>query len=81
MKKKFVMTWMDSMGTTLLYAEGTGDQKMRTYSGEELLPGGQKRPFRWVTKIDSKNKHTMEMWAPGMDGKDAKQMEIVYTRK
>ncbi len=80
-KKKYVMTWMDTMGTQVIYAEGTGDAKSRTYTGEEVLPNGQKRPFRWVIKVDSPSKHTMEMYAPGMDGKEAKQMEIVYTRK
>lgn len=80
-KKKWVMTWADTMGTMIVYAEGTGDAKQRTFTGEETLPGGQKRPFRWVVKTDSKDKHTMEMWAPGMDGKEAKEMEIVYTRK
>ena len=80
-KKKWVMTWADSMGTMIVYAEGTGDAKQRTFTGEETLPGGQKRPFRWVVKTESKDKHTMEMYAPGMDGKEAKEMEIVYTRK
>jgi hypothetical protein len=80
MKKKYVMTWKDNMGTMILYTEGTGDAKSRTYTGEETMPNGQKRPFRWVIKIDSKDKHSMEMYAPGMDGKEAKQMEIVYTR-
>jgi hypothetical protein len=79
-KKKFVMTWADSMGTMMIYAEGTGDQKERTFTGEEELPNGQKHPFRWVIKVQSKDQHTMEMWAPGMDGKEAKQMEIVYKR-
>jgi uncharacterized protein DUF1579 len=81
LKKKYVMTWADSMGTMIIYAEGTGDATKRVFTGEETLPNGQKRPFRWIMKTDSKDKHTMEMWAPGMDGKDAKEMEIVYTRK
>lgn len=80
-KKKYVMTWADSMGTMIIYAEGTGDAKQRTFTGEETMPNGQKRPFKWVVKADSKDKHTMEMWAPGPDGKEAKEMEIVYTRK
>jgi hypothetical protein len=81
MKKKYVMTWADSMGTVIIYAEGTGDAKQRTFTGEEPMPNGQKRAFKWVMKTESKDKHTMEMWAPGMDGKETKEMEIVYTRK
>lgn len=79
-KKKWVMTWADSMGTMIIYAEGTGDAKSRTFTGEETMPNGQKRPFKWVSRIDSKDKHTMEMFAPGPDGKEMKEMEIVYTR-
>jgi hypothetical protein len=80
-KKKFIVTWMDSMGTMMIYAEGTGDAKVRTFMGEETLPDGKKRPFKWVMKFDSPTKHSMEMWGPGMDGKDTKQMEVVYTKK
>ena len=79
-KKKYIMTWMDSMGTAVYVAEGTGDAKQRTYTGEETGPNGQKRPFRWVVKVDSKDKHTMEMYGLGMDGKEMKQGEITYTR-
>jgi hypothetical protein len=79
-KKKYTMVWMDSMGTAIYYAEGTGDAKQRTFTGEETAPNGQKRPFRWVVKVDSKDKHSMEMYGPGMDGKEVKQGEITYTR-
>ena len=79
--KKFVMTWMDSMGTSIIRAEGTGDAKQRTFTGEETMPNGMKRPFRWVYKMESKDKRVMEMYGPGMDGKEMKQMEVVYTRK
>jgi len=80
-KKKFVMTWIDSMGTQVIYCEGTGDQKQRVYVGEETAPNGQKHPFRWVIKTESKDKRSMEMYGPGMDGKEMKQMEVTYTRK
>ncbi len=81
MKKKFVMSWVDSMGTMMIYVEGTGDAKQRTFAGEETGPDGKKRAFRWVLKFDSKDKHVMEMYGTGPDGKEVKQMEIVYTRK
>jgi hypothetical protein len=80
MKKKWVMTWADSFGTVIIYAEGTGDAKQRTFTGEETEMNGQKRSFKWVVKNDGKDKRTMEMFAPGMDGKEMKEMEIVYTR-
>jgi hypothetical protein len=80
-KKKFTMTWADSMGTMILLVEGTGDAKQRVYTGEETMPNGQKRPFRWVITTVSPTKRTMEMYAPGMDGKEMKEVEIVYTKK
>ena len=80
-KKKFVMTWVDTMGTMLVYAEGTGDAKQRVYVGEEPGPNGTKHSFRWVIKVESKDKHTMEIYGAGADGKEAKHVEITYTRK
>jgi hypothetical protein len=41
LKKKYVMTWADSTGTMIIYAEGTGDAKQRTFTGDETLPNGQ----------------------------------------
>jgi hypothetical protein len=79
--KKWQMTWMDNWGTMIIHAEGTGDAKSRTFTGEETEPDGKKRPFRWVIKVVDAKKHTMEMYGPGMDGKEMKMMEVTYTKK
>lgn len=79
-KKKWVMSWMDSMGTGIITAEGTGDIKSRTFTGEELGPDGKKHGFRWVIKSESPKKHVMEMYS-SFSGKEMKEGEITYTRK
>jgi len=41
------------------------------------------KPTRATTKLTvaDNDHHTLEMWAPGPDGKDYKAMQIDYTRK
>ena len=80
--QKFQSTWVDSMGTAIMMTEGTFDDKTKTLTmtGEENSPMG-KHPVKFVTKMESDKKHTMEMWAPGPDGKEMKAMEITYTKK
>ncbi|MEZ0267463.1 MAG: DUF1579 family protein [Phycisphaerae bacterium] len=40
----------------------------------------QKMKMKMVYTIQDKDKHTFTMYMPGPDGKEAKMMEIVYTR-
>jgi hypothetical protein len=83
LRKKYFSTWMDSMGTSLMLATGTYDDGTKTYTmtGKMAGPGGVDVPIREVTRIDSDDKHTFEMYMPGPDGKEAKMMTIVYTRR
>lgn len=83
-KKKYVGTWMDSMGTSIMYMTGTGDPSGKTmnFSGTMEDPmTGKPMTVTSVTKVMDNNKHTFEMWSPGPDGKPFKMMEIEYTRK
>lgn len=82
-KQKFVQTWADNMGTGILTAEGTYDPstKTLTFTGEfEMMPGSKVK-FREVIRIIDKNKHIFEWYDDMMGGKEAKRMEIAYTRK
>lgn len=83
-KKKYVTTWMDSMGTGILTGLGTGDPsgKTITFTGEMDDPmQGKTMPYKnMITVIDNDTQH-FEMWCPGPDGKMAKMMEIHYMRK
>src|SRR4029450_1963327 len=81
-KKKFVGTWMDNMGTGVMMSEGDYDPatKTFTYASEyEAIPG-MKTKIREVVKIVDKDHHTFE-WYEDRGGKEAKTMEIHYTRK
>jgi len=83
-KKKYVATWMDTAGTTILYMSGTFDKagKVLTMTGKmDDFTTGKVTTMRTVTTMPSNDEMRWEMFAPGPDGKEAKMMEIVYTRK
>ena len=80
-KKKFVGTWMDSMGTGIMMSEGDYDPatKTFTYTGEfEMMPG-MKQKLREVLKITDKDHMDFEYYED-RGGKEMKTMEIAYTR-
>lgn len=82
-KKKYVGTWLDSMGTGIMSYEGDYDaQKKEIVShGEFVEPlSGAVQKCRLVTRLVSNDQHVFEMWGPDPAGKDAKWMEITYNR-
>ncbi|HWP41149.1 MAG TPA: DUF1579 domain-containing protein [Tepidisphaeraceae bacterium] len=83
LKKKYVGTWMDSMGTMILVQEGTADATGKAITFSSTMPdpvSGKDQPMRSVLTILSNDKHTYDMYGPGPDGKEYKCMTIVYTR-
>jgi len=81
-KKKFVGTWADNMGTSITMSEGTYDPSTKTFSYStemEMLPG-MKTKVRETVKIVDADHHTFE-WYEDRGGKEEKTMEINYTRK
>jgi len=84
LKKKYVGTWMDTMGTMVMVMTGTADPsgKMFTLTGTmDDVMTGKPMKLRTVTRIVDANKHVMEMFGPDPSGKEFKMMELVYTRK
>ncbi len=81
--KKYVTTWIDSMGTGIFVMEGTAspDGKTITYKGQHPMPGGESMTHRAVWKIHDSNSQTFEMYGTHPGGKEMKEMEIVYRRK
>jgi hypothetical protein len=80
-KKKFVSSWIDNMGTGIQFSEGTYDPatKTFTYASEiEMMPG-MKTPVREVLKMTDKDHMQME-WYETHGGQEKKTMEIAYTR-
>src|SRR5262245_22069915 len=63
-KKKFISTWCDNMGTGMMMSEGTYDSaaKMFTYNGEyEAMPGIKSR-VRMTMKVTDKDHHNFEFY-------------------
>ena len=81
--KKYVTTWMSSMGTGIFVMEGTGsaDGKTITLHGSHKDPTWGVMKHRAVWKFVDANTQTFEMYHKGKDGKQMKMMEITYTRK
>jgi hypothetical protein len=80
-KKKFVGSWIDNMGTGIMFSKGTYDPttKTFTYTSEfEAIPGVQQK-IREVIKVTDKDHHTLE-WYEDRGGTEVKTMEIAYTR-
>ncbi len=80
-KKKFVGSWVDNMGTGIMISEGTYDPttKTFTYTSEfEPMPG-MKQQIREVIKVPDNN-HMMLEWYENRGGQEVKTMEINYTR-
>lgn len=81
-KKKFVSSWIDNMGTGIENSEGTFDAatKTLTYVGTyEPMPGTVTK-IRQVVKCTDQDHHTMEMFED-RGGTLVKTMEINYKRK
>jgi hypothetical protein len=81
-KKKFVSTWSDNMGTGIMVSEGTYDPETKTFtynSQMEMMPG-MKTNVREVIKVVDKDHHNFE-WYENQGGQEVKTMEINYTRK
>ena len=81
-KKKFVESWVDNMGTGIEAAEGTYDPGTKTFSyTAEIEPmPGMKQQAREVVKLGDKDHMTLE-WFENQGGQEKKTMEINYTRK
>ncbi len=81
-KKKFVSTWFDNMGTGIMMSDGTYDEatKTFTYTAEYEAMPGMKQQVRETLKLNDKDHMTME-WYENRGGKEVKTMQIDYTRQ
>ena len=81
--KKYVSTWIDSMGTAILFFEGTGSADGRTITQEARYDDPFKGPSKWrsVTRIVDDSTWVFEMYGTDKKGKEEKMMEVTYTRK
>ena len=82
-KKKYVLTWVDSMGASMTQGEGTADAagKTLTFKMVGCEPSGKEIKYREVEELKDKDTLVMTMFMPGADGKEMQLMEINYKRK
>jgi hypothetical protein len=83
LRKKYVTTWIDTMGTGFFTMEGTAstDGKTITLKGQHAELGGGQMTHRAVWKIADSNTQTFDMYGTHQGGKEMKMLEIAYTRK
>ncbi len=83
LRKRYVSTWIDNMGTGIFTMEGTAsaDGKTITLKGQHAMPGGGHMTHRAIWKIVDSNTQTFDMFGTHPGGKEMKVMEIAYTRK
>jgi hypothetical protein len=82
LKKQYVGTWIDTMGTGIMTSSGTVDKTGKIFTAYTTLPNpetGKPMKTRLVTRIIDNNSHVFEMYVPSP--KDFKMMEMTYTRK
>jgi hypothetical protein len=84
MTKEYVDVWIDSTSTAIMSSKGSCDAAGRTfhYKGEGMDPmTGKMKVTRSVVRMVSDTEMHFEMFDTGPDGKDFKNLEIVYTKK
>jgi hypothetical protein len=82
-KKIFVNSWVDNMGTGMMFLTGTWDDKTKSinFTGPMTDPtSGKDIPVREVVTFVNDNTQVMDMYISA-GGKEFKTMEIKYTRK
>lgn len=81
-KKQYWSTWMDNMSTSMMMSTGNVDGATWSFTGSMTDPmTGKDGPAETKVVVRDGERHTMEMWAPGPDGKMFRMMEIAYSRK
>lgn len=85
MKKKFVLSWVDNMGSGIVRMEGDYDKSTKTLSmaGKQSDPGrNMETDIRQELKFHDDGTYTMSMYGTGHDGKsEQKFMEGTFRRK
>jgi hypothetical protein len=82
-QKKYLSTWIDNMGTGIMFGSGSGDAAGTTWTMNAEMADpqtGKMTPTRSVTTVVDADHITMDMFGPGPDGKEAKMMSIAATR-
>lgn len=80
---KFESTWADNMGTMMLNFVGEMDKEGKALTMVAKFKDPVTMQDTWMREVETwtgPDSMTLEMFGPGMDGKDMKMMQIDYTR-
>jgi hypothetical protein len=84
-KKKYVVSYMDNMGTAIFTGEGTIDEsgKVMTLFGkfDEPMTGERDKVIKMVTRLIGPDKHTFEIYDLVGTSSEFKSLEMTYVRK
>lgn len=83
-KQRYITTWMDNMGTSILYVTGKADPSGQVIKSQGTVDDPlTKKPQKYqdAVTLNGPDKFTYEAWGPEPGGaKMFRMMEIVYTR-
>ena len=82
-RKVFMSTWIDNMGTGIMYLEGAWDNasKSTTFKGKSTDPAtGKVIDVREIFTLIDDNTQKMEMYMTQEGQQEVKSMEIMYKR-
>jgi hypothetical protein len=83
-KKMYVSTWIDNMGSGIVNMSGTYDEATKTINlkGKQSDPmTGTESDIRQEMKYLNNDTYVLSMYGAGMDGKEMKFMEGTFKRK
>ncbi len=84
-RKMYVSLWMDNTSTGLWTSEGSYDAASKTLTlfgkSDDFMTGQYGKTVRYVTKIESKDKHVFEFHDETNPAGKTKMGEMVFTRK
>ena len=82
-RNKYTCVWVDTTSTAVTQSLGTcrDDCAIIAFTGQHGDPwSGQMRDSRGVTRLESDDRHVLELYEPDRDGTEFKVLEIAYTR-
>jgi len=81
--RKYVSTWMDSMGTAIYFFEGPASADGRGFTQRCRYDDPVKGPMEWRSACTLVDETTIvfEMYGTVLGGTEEKMMEMTYTRK
>lgn len=82
LSKQYVSTWVDNMGTGIMYMTGTCSGEVCTSSGEMIDPmSGQKVTMKGVNTWNDDGSYKFEMYVKDASGNEMKNMEMLVKKK